>query len=60
VDELGVDPSPEVWYVGDTTNDGAAARAAGLSFAWASYGYGSGEPADADAVIRVFPEVVGL
>lgn len=44
LERLEVRPSPAVWYVGDTDGDAAAARAAGLSFAWVRWGYGAVVP----------------
>ncbi|MCD6382889.1 MAG: HAD family hydrolase [Thermoplasmata archaeon] len=32
-----------IWMVGDTSSDLKAARSAGIPFAWASWGYGSGK-----------------
>lgn len=58
--ELGVKPSEDVWYVGDSVSDGEAARRAGVSFAWASYGYGAAEPDVTVAVIREFRHVLEL
>lgn len=34
---LGVEPTSDAWYVGDTKGDATAARRAGISFAFASY-----------------------
>ena len=45
-------------YVGDTASDGAAARAAGLPFIYASYGFG--EAAEHDGIIRKFSELPGV
>ena len=45
-------------YVGDTASDGAAARAAGLPFLYASYGFG--EAAERDGIIRKFSELPGV
>lgn len=59
LDEMGVPPSTGDWYVGDTQADFEAAVAAGLSFAWASYGYGEPIPS-AHKVIDQFDEVLRL
>ena len=45
-------------YVGDTASDGAAARAAGLPFIFASYGFG--ETGEHDGIIREFSELPGV
>lgn len=60
LDELGVEPAPTVWYVGDLATDAAAAAAAGVSFAWVSYGYGAARPSGTRAVINAFWEVAAL
>lgn len=60
LDELGIDPAPDVWYVGDTDSDGEAAARASVSFAWASYGYGTTEPSNSAAVFTDFSEVLAL
>lgn len=52
-------PGRDIYYVGDVATDGQAAHAAGLSFAWASYGYGTPYAA-ADAVIERFSDVLAL
>jgi len=52
-------PTERAVYVGDTAGDGAAARAAGLPFIQAAYGFGA--PAERDAVLESFadlPEVL--
>jgi AHBA synthesis associated protein len=36
---LNLDPTPAAYYVGDRRVDQSAAARAGLSFAWAAYGY---------------------
>jgi HAD superfamily hydrolase (TIGR01509 family) len=41
---LGVQVGPTVYYVGDREVDSRTARNAGISFAWASYGYGRTAP----------------
>ena len=48
-----------IWYVGDTSSDLLAARSAGISFAWAEWGYASKFPG-ADRTLRAFPEVLQL
>ncbi len=48
----------EAFYVGDTSGDERAARAAGIPFVYASYGFGSAE--NPDAVITEFPEILQL
>jgi HAD superfamily hydrolase (TIGR01509 family) len=44
MDRLGVEPAAEHWYVGDTASDAQATVAAGMSFAWARWGYGPARP----------------
>jgi phosphoglycolate phosphatase len=41
---LGVQPSPSVFYVGDRDVDSRTAANAQISFAWAAYGYVDAEP----------------
>ncbi len=36
---LEIEPGPMHWYVGDTSSDAQATSAAGMSFAWATWGY---------------------
>lgn len=55
----GHQPSRDVWYVGDTDADSRAASLAGISFAWAAYGYGPRRP-PCDAVIERFSDVLEL
>ena len=57
--ELGVAASREVWYVGDTATDQQTARRAGVSFAWAAWGYGD-DVMDADRVLGTIGEVLDL
>ena len=45
-------------YVGDTASDGAAARAAGLPFIYASYGFGHSP--EHEGIIREFGELPGV
>ena len=58
--ELGIAASPAIWYVGDSINDCQAAHAAGVSFAWASYGYGQQQPPGADKIVSRFRQVLTL
>lgn len=58
---IGVVPDRDVFYVGDQAGDAACAEAAGASFAWASYGYGKGNPGiSGSAVLESFGEVLLL
>ena len=56
---LGLSPSPDIWYVGDTRDDFNASRTAGLSFACALYGCGSAFDG-ADALLTEFEELLSL
>jgi len=58
--ELDVQAGPRVWYVGDAESDAEAADRAGVSFAWASYGYGALLPKDCAVALSAFPEVLDL
>jgi phosphoglycolate phosphatase-like HAD superfamily hydrolase len=40
IERLEERPGPDHWYVGDTDSDAKATVAAGMSFAWAKWGYG--------------------
>jgi HAD superfamily hydrolase (TIGR01549 family) len=57
---LGLEVDATVFYVGDRTVDARAAVAAGVTFAWAKYGYGDERPAGTAKVIRHFREVLTL
>lgn len=56
---LSVRPK-DAWYVGDDPADAAAATSAGMRFAWASWGYGETEPANATRVLRTGEDLAGL
>jgi phosphoglycolate phosphatase len=58
--DLEIEPTRDVWYVGDGTSDAEAAARARISFAWASYGYGTSRPAETDVAIAAFIEVAAL
>ena len=57
--EMGRDVDAETWLVGDGAADAEAAQAAGVQFAWASYGYES-EPPGAAKVLERFEDVLRL
>ena len=48
------------YYVGDTSKDAQCAARAGVTFAWAAYGYGSVEPSSQVRVLQRFADVVAL
>ncbi|HUW44709.1 MAG TPA: HAD-IA family hydrolase [Dehalococcoidia bacterium] len=60
LEDLNISPSRSVWYVGDSVADGKTARAAEVSFAWASYGYGPDTLAEADGILKSFSDVLAL
>ena len=47
-------------YIGDTQGDANAVKAAGLPFVYASYGFGTVNPADCAAVLHSFGELPDL
>jgi phosphoglycolate phosphatase-like HAD superfamily hydrolase len=57
---ISEEPGPDVFYVGDVPTDAKAATGAGISFAWASYGYGGAEPPGTDVVLTEFAETARL
>lgn len=57
---LGQQACPRHYYVGDTTQDASCARRAGVSFAWARYGYGNLAPDEYDQVLGKFTDVTKL
>lgn len=58
--EMGREIDFHTWMVGDGTVDAEAAEAAGVQFAWASYGYETVEPAGTETVLHSFEDVLGL
>jgi phosphoglycolate phosphatase-like HAD superfamily hydrolase len=60
LEELEVVPAEDVWYIGDSSTDCEAARGAGISFAWAAYGYAADEPDGADKVIHAIQDALTL
>ena len=59
-EELGVSADGDCWYVGDMDGDCTAARRAGLSFAWASWGYGAQPPAGSNVTLSRFADIAEL
>jgi HAD superfamily hydrolase (TIGR01549 family) len=57
---LSTVPSKEAFYVGDRKIDAQAATNAGISFAWAAYGYGDAEPENSTAILNGFADVLRL
>lgn len=60
VERLGLEAAGGIFYVGDHLNDEKSAHAAGVSFAWASYGYRDAPPRSPDAVLDRFGDVLDL
>lgn len=58
--ELGIDTPEGAYYVGDSESDAEAARAAGVLFAWAAYGYTCSAPVGTSVIIRQFSQVGDL
>ena len=58
--DLGEQADTRHFYVGDTAADAVCAVKAGVTFAWASYGYGIVEPAKQTRVLQRFADVVAL
>ena len=58
--EMGRKADMHTWLVGDGVADAAAAAAAGVRFAWASYGYEAAQPPGAESVLRSFGDVLRL
>lgn len=53
-------PDLHTWLVGDGLVDAGAASAAGLRFAWASYGYEAVPPEGTERVLSCFEDVLDL
>lgn len=58
--ELKVVVDEHHFYVGDTAGDAECASRAGISFGWASYGYGKMESTQPRLVLREFSDVLKL
>lgn len=58
---LNLNPNRETFYVGDLPSDCEAAMRAGISFAWARYGYGKESPPDGTTItLDSFEQVIVL
>jgi phosphoglycolate phosphatase-like HAD superfamily hydrolase len=57
---LDLPPTPAVIYAGDTETDAVAATSAGVSFAWAAYGYGLERPAGSTFALGTFADLLRL
>lgn len=57
--QMGLTDPGSLYYVGDAPSDATAAQAAGMRFAWASYGYGS-NPGNGAVILQAFAEVLAL
>ena len=60
LEKMGRKPDPATWFVGDGEVDAEAAVAAGVQFAWASYGYETEAPPGTAKVLEGFDEVLRL
>lgn len=58
--ELNEEADEHHFYVGDTAGDAQCASRAGISFAWASYGYGKIESPKPHLVLRKFSDILKL
>lgn len=58
--ELDSEPGARTWYVGDGCEDSKAAGAAGVEFAWASYGYHTSSAIHSSYVLESFEDVLLL
>lgn len=60
IKDMGMKPGKDIFYVGDTDLDYQSALEAGISFAWASYGYGDVSVTDSAHILSSFRELLGL
>ena len=55
---LGIEAASTVFYVGDRHIDARAASSAGVSFAWAAYGYEAERPDGLDVTLNRFSDLL--
>ena len=60
LEDMGRRSSDGTWFVGDGRTDAEAAQAAGLPFAWASYGYEADVPYGTAKILAGFEDVLEL
>ncbi len=60
LEEIGRGVNADTWFVGDGTVDAQAAEAAGIRFAWASYGYEPGPPPGTSEIVEKFEDILRL
>ena len=58
--QMGREGNAMTWFVGDGVVDAEASLAAGVQFAWASYGYDAEAPSTTKRVLKRFDEVLDL
>ncbi len=58
--EIGRTAGAGTWFVGDGVTDAQAAQAAGVQFAWASYGYEADAPGGTARVLSGFEDILKL
>lgn len=58
--QLGVVADESVFFAGDSLTDARAAGQAGVSFAWAAYGYGIEPPAETPVILESFSGLLKL
>jgi len=59
-DPMEREPDARIWFVGDGAVDAEGAKAVGIRFAWASYGYDAAPPPGTDTVLERFGDVLRL
>ena len=58
--DMGRVADSNTWFLGDGAVDAKAATAAGVRFAWASYGYDADPPPGTSTVLHSFEDALGL